>query len=93
VKLTTLKQIISILHDVILLTKPFIGLSTNVVEFIRIVIENNDLHSAISVTRWTVRAVMKKIWKVHNMTENGKKKEKKLWTTTKWMTIWMTRRT
>jgi hypothetical protein len=81
VKLTTLKQIISILHDLILLAKPFIGVtseSTVVVEFIRNVIESNDLHSAIPVTRWTVRAVMKKTWKVHNMKENGKKKEKKL---------------
>ena len=64
VKLTTLKQIISdldrycpiqnvvlFLYDVILLAKPFIGLSTVVVKFIRNVIESNDLHSAISVTK------------------------------------------
>ena len=62
-----IQNVVFILHDVILLAKPFICVtseSTIVVEFIRNVIESNDLHSAISVTRWTVRAVMKKIWKV-----------------------------
>jgi hypothetical protein len=50
-EIDNLKQIISILHDVILLAKPFIGLSTVVVDFISHVIESNDLHNAISVTK------------------------------------------
>lgn len=108
VKLTTLNQIISdldrccipiqnvvlILHDVILLAKPFIGLtseSTVVVEFIRNAIESNDLHSAISVTKKLAldcKSCYEKELEscrigierliAHNRKENIKKKEKKL---------------
>jgi hypothetical protein len=107
VKLTTSKQIISdldrycpiqnvvlFLYDVILLAKPFIGVtseSTIVVDFIRIVIENNDLHSAISATKKlaldckscyekdleSCRIGIERLI-AHNRKENGKKKEKKL---------------
>ena len=106
VKLITLKQIISdldrcciipiqnvvlFLHDVIVLAKPFIGLSTIVVEFIRNVIESNDLHSAISVTKKlaldckscyekdleSCRIGIERLI-AHNRKENGRKKQKKL---------------
>lgn len=82
------------LHDVILLAKPFIGVtseSTVVVDFIRNVIESNDLHGAISVTKklalYCKRCYEKDLEScrigierliAHNRKENGKKKEKKL---------------